>query len=350
MKKALVLIMAVLMIATLFFSCAPKDAGKPAELDTVTVVLPRDIEVLDDVHYVVAQKMGYFEQQGIEVKFEKAQGTSDMQMVSVGNGEICLPHPFVTLIGMSSDIPLIGVFQQDVINTDAFCVRADNDEINSIQDFKGKSIALGDAAWQASVAAELIAAGLSPDDVEFVIAGENRAQMVNEGQCDIVYTWEKGYQLWLAQGMDFKVITCEDNLYIPGNPLLVSQENYRNNKTLIERFLKGLSMGIHFTNCNPEAATEILLDHFPTITTDFNASLEVVKAAANIMTNDDTERYGYGYSNQERWDNCVEYSKKLGLIEKDIPYEQIMTNEFIEAANDFDHAAVEKDAKNFKMD
>ena len=205
------------------------------DLDVVTVVLPRDIEVLDDVHYVVAQEMGYFEQQGIEVKFEKATGTSDMQMVSVGNGDVCLPHPFVGLIGLTGGIPLIGVFQQDVVNTNAFCVRADNDEINSIQDFKGKTIALGDASWGAIVNAELIAAGLSPDDVEYVAAGENRAQMVNEGQCDIVYTWEKGYQLWLAQGMDFKVITCEDNLDICGNPLLVSIKNYQNNKDVIER-------------------------------------------------------------------------------------------------------------------
>lgn len=319
------------------------------ELDIVTVVLPRDIEVLDDVHYVVAQKMGYFEQQGIEVKFEKATGTSDMQMVSVGNGDICLPHPFVALIGLTGDIPLMGVFQQDVVNTNAFCVRSDNNEINSIQDFKGKTIALGDAAWGAIVNAELIAAGLSPDDVEYVVAGENRAQMVNEGQCDIVYTWEKGYQLWLAQGMDFKVITCEDNLYITGNPLLVSKDNYENNKDVIERFLRGLSMGVYFTSCNPEAATQIVLDHFPTIKTDFDASLEVIKAAVKIMTNEETEQYGYGYSNKERWENCVKYSKLIGMITEDIAYEDIMTNEFIEAANDFDHDAVKAEAEAFQL-
>lgn len=372
-KKLLALVLTMVLVISMIAGCAQPEqnadvseqteqsaasetaseqttAETNEELDVVTVVLPRDIEVLDDVHYVVAQEMGYFAQQGIEVKFEKATGTSDMQMVSVGNGDICLPHPFVALIGLTGGIPLVGVFQQDVVNTDAFCVRADNDEINSIQDFKGKTIALGDAAWGAIVNAELIAAGLSPDDVEYVVAGENRAQMVNEGQCDIVYSWEKGYQLWLAQGMDFKVITCEDNLEICGNPLLVSQDYYDNHQDVIERFLRALSMGIYFTNCNPEAATQIVLNHFPTITTDFDSSLEVIKAAVKIMTNDETEQYGYGYSNKERWENCVEYAKLVGMITEDIAYEDIMTNEFIEAANTFDHDVVKADADAYQMD
>lgn len=371
-RKMTAAIILIAMVATLFVGCAkpatdqngeapsqspaevdteePADSAQPsADLETVTIVLPRDIECLDDVHYVVAQEMGYFEQQGIEVKFEKATGTSDMTMVSAGNGDICLPANFVTLIGMTGGIPLKGVFQQDVINTDVFCVKADNDEINSIEDFKGKTVALGDASWSAIVNAELIAAGLSPDDVEYVVAGENRAQMVNEGQCDIVYSWEKGYQLWLAQGMDFKVITCKDNLDVPGNPLLVSKETYETRKDLIERFLRGLSMGIYFTSCNPEAATDIVLNHFPSITTDFDASLEVVKAAVKIMSNDQTAEFGYGYSDKQRWDTCIDYAKQIGLITEDITYEEVMTNEFIEPANTFDHDAVKADAENYQL-
>jgi NitT/TauT family transport system substrate-binding protein len=367
MKRKLIAgIVTITMVITLFSGCAKPTIGQNSEtspqsqadpgtsetsergkLDVITVVLPREIEVLDDVHYVVAQEMGYFEKQGIEVKFEKALGTSDMTMVSVGNGDICLPANFVTLIGITGGIPLIGVFQQDVFNTDAFCVRADNDEINSIEDFVGKTIALGDASWSASVNAELIAAGLSPDDVEYVVAGENRAQMVNEGKCDIVYTWEKGYQLWLAQGMDFKVITCKDNLDVPGNPLLISKDTYENKKDVIERFLRGLSMGIHFASCNPEAATDIVLKHFPSITTGFDASLEVVKAAVKIMTNEQTEEFGYGYSDKQRWETCIDFAKQLDIISTEITYEEVMTNEFIEAVNTFDHDAVKADADGY---
>lgn len=319
------------------------------KLDTVTVVLPRAIECLDDVHYVVAEEMGYFKQQGIDVQFQQASGTSDMQMIAAGKGDICLPHPFVALIGLTGGMPLKGVFQQDVINTDAFCVKADNNSINTIKDFKGKTIAVGDAAWEAIVNAELIAAGLTPSDVTYVVAGQNNAQMVSEGKCDIVYSWEKGYQLWLAQGMNFKVITCEDNLKICGNPLMVSTDTYNNKKDLITRFLRALSEGIYFTNCNPEAATRIVLKHFPTITTSFDGALTVAKAAAKIMSNDETQQYGYGYSDKERWDNCVKYSKLTGLITADISYDKIMTNEFIKDANTFDHDAVKADAVNYKQ-
>ena len=109
-------------------------------------------------------------------------------------------------------------------------------------------------------------------------------------------------------------------------------------------------MGIYFTECNPEAATQIVLKHFPSITTDFDSSLEVIKAAVKIMTNDETKQYGYGYSNKERWENCVKYAKLIGMISEDIAYEDIMTNEFIEAANTFDHDTVKADADAYQLD
>src|SRR5690625_1381809 len=62
-------------------------------LKPVKVVVPRTVEVLDDAHVWAGIKMGYFEDECLDVSIEESFGTTDVKMVSTGNAEFALPAP-----------------------------------------------------------------------------------------------------------------------------------------------------------------------------------------------------------------------------------------------------------------
>jgi NitT/TauT family transport system substrate-binding protein len=162
-------------------------------------------------------------------------------------------------------------------------------------------------------------------------------------------TWEKEYQLWDAQGIVLRYMTGQAVLDNCSNGLIVSLDTYNNNKDLITRFLRAYAKGSYFTKLNPRAATEMVLEKYPSIKVDFEAALKAIEGLVYIDNNEDTETYGYGYHNAEKWSINVEDALANGMITKNIPLDQIYTNEFVEAANQFDHADAEADAANYQL-
>ena len=368
MKKSLTTILTVFFCIAMVAACAPTPTSTPAPTtnaaapaaaatdvkapkitDTVVMVFPRSIEVLDDAHVVAADMMGYFAAEGIAVKYEQSYGTSDVKMIASGQGNVAYPSPYIQLMGHESGLPIISVYQVDVRNIFGFSVKPDSG-INSIADLKGKTISLGDAAWSSISDPLLQHAGLDPKkDVKYVVAGETRAQMVAEGKLDAVLTWEKEYQLWDAQGIVLKYLSGEKVLDNCSNSLIVSLDTYKNKKDLIVRFLRAYARGSYFTKLNPKAATEMVLEKYPSIKVEFGAALKAIEGLVYIDNNEDTAKYGYGYHNKDKWAINVADALTNGMITKDIPLDQIYTNEFVEAANQFDHKAIEADAANYKL-
>ena len=58
---------------------------------------------------------------------------------------------------------------------------------------------------------------------------------------------------------------------------------------------------------------------------------------------------GYGWFDLNGWKTYLDIISKLGQTKKLLPLENVATNDLIKEANNFDHARVERDAKNFKL-
>jgi len=318
-------------------------------LDKLTFVFPRSYELLDDAHMHVAFAMGYFEENGIDLQLETAMGVDDLKMLVSGQADVALPSSFVQIAGHEAGLPFKSVYQQDNVNIFGYCVRPDSG-ITSIADLAGKSITLGDPAWNTISDPILIAAGVDPSEVEYVTAGENRAQLVEAGQADAVLTWYKEFNLWQAQGMDLEWLAGEDVVQLEGSSLCFATDQIEAKNDIIGRFLKAYAMGSYFTYLNPAAATEITLERFPSIQVKFPDAMEAIKALVYIENGDDVDQNGYGWHNPEKWEAQMAACRAAGTLTRDdLTLDEIYTNEFVEVANDFDHARVEEDAANYEL-
>jgi NitT/TauT family transport system substrate-binding protein len=374
MKKVLYLVLACVLMLSLFAGCGKTNSNSANnnaaqqqtasesqstqangseekmtdELIPVKYVLPRGLECLDDAHVWAAIEMGYFKDEGLDVSIEQSIGTTDVKMVSFGQSQFCIPSPVSQMVAHEAGMPLISVMQCDTRQIFGICVKEDS-EIKSMSDLKGKKVVLGDASWQSLFEVFVPAAGLEFSDITYVVGGENRAQMVDVGQADAVFTWEKEYQLWQAQGLKLRYITGED--LVPGcaNSIATTRDMVKNDPELIEKFCRAYAKGIYFCKCNPEAATDIVLKKFPALNLTLDQALPAIKGLVHITNDNDTETKGYGYHNKDEWQVMKDGALLTKSITEDVPVEEYYTNEFIEAINNFDKAEVEADAAAYKV-
>jgi NitT/TauT family transport system substrate-binding protein len=211
-RKVVAILLALTLLSFAAFASGTQDTkGKAGALTPMKVIFPRSLEVLDDYYLNVALAMNYFQDEGIQISAEGALGTTDStKLVVQGFGEACLPSPPVLMTAIASELPLTMVFEQDKNYIFGFAVRKDSG-LKTIKDLKGKTISVGDAGW--TVIMDPLfkkVGGFTSKDVQVVVGGTGRAQLVAQGKADAVFTWEKEYQLWQGQGLDLAVIKGYD--------------------------------------------------------------------------------------------------------------------------------------------
>ncbi len=350
MKKVFAILL-MLVLAISLVSCGSGGSGggtSGSELIPVKYVVPRSTECLDDAHFWAAVKMGYFEQEGLDVTIEQSMGTTDVKMVTVGQAEFCVPSPGTLMMALEQGMDLISVFQCDTTQIYGICVREDSD-IKTLADMKGRTCVLGDASWQPEFDSYLPYCGLQPGDVEYVVGGENRAQMVDMGQADFVYTWEKEYQLWQAQGMKLRYISLLDAFPACANSIVCTRDFLKEHPDIIVKFCRAYAKGILFCKENPLAAADIVCKQFPSLNLTAEEALPAIEGLVNITNDKHTEQYGYGWHDEYEWQLNEDASLATDIITKDVDVTTLYTNELVEQFNDFDHDAVKKDATSYKV-
>lgn len=318
------------------------------EITTIRVVLPRARELAgEDAYLHVANELGYAEENGIRFEFESAIGSTDgTKLVTTDQAEVTVPSPFVSITARASGLGVTSVFTTLQENIFGFGVKPGSD-ITSIADLKGKKVALGDGGWTVIAAPVLASAGLSVEDVEWVVAGERRQLSVVEDEVDAVLTWEMEYQNWADQGVDVSFFGAND-VDFQANGLVVADSFLADEPELVKAIVRSAAMGAAFVTANPEAAARIASGTFEGVTPKTDQGMvAVVEALSGLMNGGDANEMGYGIHDVASWDGLVEALYQNGVIDEPFPASDLVTNEFIEYANGFDLARVQNDARDF---
>ncbi|HBY06544.1 MAG TPA: hypothetical protein DEH22_01645, partial [Chloroflexi bacterium] len=208
---------------------------------------------------VLAAELGYFEEEGVEVKYVFNESSRQQRLEFEGGGYDGITLALGSFIAVSAEAPDTRVVMLSDISTtgDAVVVRS---EIESIADLKGKSIVLGAAGYgEVVVSTMLQQAGLSGDDVIWVaMQNENEAlEMLKDGRVDAFQTWEPFVTRAVQDGAKV-IFTGAD---VPG---LIPDAVGFHERVLLERpedvkaFMRGWFRAVDYWLANPEAATRLL--------------------------------------------------------------------------------------------
>ena len=320
---------------------------------TVRWVSPRGtIEVLDDYPYWVAHKYGYFGD--IETTLEPGpmEATATIKLVDQGQADMGFPSPGVFSLGLEQGMPLTSVWHMGAFDVFDFAFPKGQKPAD-IKDIQGKTILLGSAGWQAIVDPMLAQIGVPPDSVKYAAAGNLWGQALMQGQGDVALSWEGLRAQWQGQGLEFDYLLGRNFSKFPGNSFVIRRADFEDpaKKELYAAYLRGWAMGLEYGHLNPRAATDIVLQQFPTLASTLKppVATESMMELANVFRGDFGKRQGWGWHDFAQWSLFFKTIKEIGQVTKDIAPQDVLSNDFIGPANDFDHARVKADAEGYQL-
>jgi NitT/TauT family transport system substrate-binding protein len=320
---------------------------------TVRWISPRGtLEVLDDYPFWVAKKLGYFGDLNIPIEGGPLDATATVKFVDQNKADMGYPSPGVFSLALAQGLDLVSVFQMGAVNPFDIAV-AKGSPIKTVQDLRGKTIALGSAGWQAIVDPILAEGGMDPKQIKYVEAGNSWAQALSEGKVDAALSWEGLRAQWLGQGLTFDYVMGQKFSKFSGNSFVVRRSDFedQNNKQLLTNYLKGWAMGLEFAQQSPLAATHLTMEQFPALKSQMKPEIAVrsLLELQNSFHGRWNERQKWGAHILDSWSSFLVTLKKIGQLSKTINASDVIKNDLIDAANSFDKAKVASDANGYQV-
>lgn len=321
---------------------------------TVRWVSPRGtVEVLDDYPYWVAKQFGYFGDIETTLEPGPSDATATVKLVDQGQADMGYPSPGVFSLGLAQGIPLVSVFHMGGGDVFDFAFRK-GERPASITDLEGKTVLLGSAGWQSICDPMLHAAGVDVSKVNYVAAGwPTWGTALAAGQGDAALAWEGLRAQWKGQGLDFEYFIGTDFSQLPANSFVIRKSDFEDMslRGLYTEYLRAWAMGLEFGRLNPRAATEIVMNQFPGLASQMTPAVatESMMQLAAVFAGRWSERMMWGFHLRSSWQLFFDVGREIGQIQSDINLDEVISNDLVPGANDFDRAKLESDAAGYQL-
>jgi NitT/TauT family transport system substrate-binding protein len=322
--------------------------------DTVRWVSPRGtVEVLDDYPYWVAKKFGYFGDIETTLEPGPSDATATVKLVDQGQADMGYPSPGVFSLGLAQGIPLVSVFHMGGADVFDFAFRK-GEKPDSLKALEGKTVVLGSAGWQSICDPMLLAAGVDITKIKYVEGGWPAwGTVLKQGQGDSALAWEGLRAQWKGQGLDFDYVLGRDFSKLPANSFVIRKGDFDDQakRKVYAAYLKGWAAGLEFGRQNPRAATQIVMEQFPGLSSQMTPAVatESQMQLANVFAGRWDERKKWGYHLMDSWQLFFDTAKKTGQIPEAINAPDVVKNDLVDEANSFDAGKVKADAEGFAL-
>jgi NitT/TauT family transport system substrate-binding protein len=340
------------MVAGALAGCAP---AAPKTLDKVVWVSPRGtLEVMDDFNLWSAIDQGYCKELGIDLELQPGpqDALAVTKLVGEKQADVGYPSPGVLVSSIDSGVPVIMPWEMMLGQVFNFAV-PEGSPIKSFKDLEGKTISLYAPGANTISDPLLVEAGVDPKSVNYVIGGNQWGQLVAQGKADAAIAWQGLAAQWDAQGLKLNYLRGKDFSKHPSNGYIVRKDDLKDPKKLdvLKRFFKCVAMGLDFARQNPLAAAQITYDKFPAVREQMTPQLAMdsYSELACLYYDAYNKGFGYGYSNLDGWASYLDTVYKLGQTKTLLKTEDVVTNELVQDANNFDKNRTKRDAENFKL-
>jgi NitT/TauT family transport system substrate-binding protein len=310
--------------------------------------------------FAIATKLGWFEKDGIKVDLVPLPGSTDcVKLVATKELQASLPSVEPLAIIRPQGVKAKFFYTAYQANIYGIAVPADS-PVKSITNLKGKKIGVTSMASAGVIVARALVkqAGMNPDsDVSIVVAGEaaQTAALVNSKQVDALSQFDTQYALTSNAGAKLRLLDHPEIKKFPSNGFVALEDYLKNNRKEAVALARGYAKGTVFAIANPEAAIRILWEIYPQ--TKSTGKDEATALRDDLITLEARARnWRYEQVDGKRWGDNVEanYQAYLdwlleqGIIKTKTEAKDIVTNELLGDAINFDEKALIEEAKAYK--
>lgn len=280
----------------------------------------------------VAKEKGWFEDEGLDVEFYYATASEIVKNVAVNNVTFGFPNSDPVIMGKSNDIPvkIIHSTYQEGLGSIIF---KKNSNITSPSDLKGKTIAITSYGSPNFIQLQVILeeVGLSLNDISIKIIGTGAiVNSLASDQVDAIsFSMLRKYDLE-EQGVDVDEFRSENYMPTQGNVLITSDELLQQHPEIPKKFTNALNKSLEYLiNGHLEEGIQIAVDKYAPTAKGNEKNIKIVmenEFIPNLWQSSDTNEFGFGYSNPERYNKYIELLSDYELIEKSYNANELIEN------------------------
>jgi NitT/TauT family transport system substrate-binding protein len=295
-------------------------------------------------YYYVADALGFYEEEGIEVEFVNAQ-VAVQQALLAGRLDVS---------GTGLDyIPQAPTFDDPpkwYMNVDKYLwvmVTLADSEFQTAQDLQGGKIGINEPHDTLDAEFLMGAAGVPQGEYELIPVGQDRAALValERGEIDAFVTAGAVSVAALKDFTDSELRVIEnpvaEDYYNTGNMVTVDQ--LENERDVAVRFGRAVAKGMIWTWENPQTTGELVYEMIP------ESAESAEQAVALVEAGNEANRASYedrGRMELDIYQDMVDTHAELGLIDESYDANILFTNDLIDDIWDFDVEAEIEAARN----
>jgi len=278
---------------------------------------------------IVAQKMGYFADEGLVVEIVQPGPTLSIQLAVSGQCEFAVSMQEYVTMARAQDVPVVSLAAVFPHNTSGFAAPTELG-VEKPADFEN----LRYGGWGSDLEGVMIRTVMDVHGGDF-----NTVEMFNLGMLDFVTAIEREFAdfFWIfygwqgihaqLQGIDFVYIPLTElsdvlDCYTP--VIVTSEAMIADQPDVVERFMRALARGYVYAALQPESAATLLLSYAPELDAD------LVRASQMWLSGQaETDLGHWGVQNPDTWERFATWSFDNNLIEKSIDSSAAFTNDFL---------------------
>lgn len=325
MKKWFFILLAALLTLV---GCSDKDDKQAADkLKKVSVVLDWTPNTNHTGLYV-AKKLGYFEEQGLDVDIIMPGEAGADQLVASGKADFGVSYQEGITQARVQDVPLVSIAAIIQHNTSGFASIASK-SITSPKDFEGKTY----GGWGAPLEQAVLQSLMQKEKADI-----NKLDIVNAGDLDFFTMMEKDidfawiYYAWTGieaelRGEKINMLYLTDysdqlDYYTP--VLATNEKMIQDNPNVVKAFVAAASKGYEYAIENPSEATDILIEAAP----DLDKAL-VQKSQEWLADKYQDDAKQWGEQKLSVWENYAKWMSSNQVLEGEFDAKKAFTNDFL---------------------
>ena len=334
---------------TFAFSPAPAVADD----DTLTLIGSDFPPNVSDVEDIVAERAGYFKQEHVNViKTFAPNAAACFAGASTGKGDICISSVEPAILGYQRGVRIKFFLNRHPIFDYTLAVLKDS-PIKTLADFKGMNLGEVSAGDPAEVQANLTlaGAGLHRTDYSFtpIGAGPQALTALTTHKVDGVAfpMQELAMDTAAFPNITFRQFVNPQLIDVPNSGFGATQATLDAKGDALKRYSRAMVKAFIFVRVNPQAAARMFLDG-----TNQRATPELlatvtrqIESLQPLFPAYDLSNKRIGYLPVRGMELYCRDFVDYGLTPALVPAASLITNEFVDFANNFDRKAVIAAAK-----
>lgn len=322
-----------------------------AQAETISIAYPCSPCFATTYPFQLAEELGYFEEEGLDVSTEAADGsTGAVQQVVAGNVDAGLAAASAYLSAAAAGQDVRALYTTQYRNIFTLAVPADSG-IDSVEDLEGRTIGVSELAGGEVplIRGVLREAGVGADQYQIVPAGEGAAltaDALRRGRVDAYSSNLYDVGAVRNAGVELETILPEVAETFPGNSVVTTAEILDEKREAFEGLLRAISKAVAFVEENPDEAFDMLAELSPEefeerqlAMTNWEVVLDFLQPRPEEIQ-DEPHGTPFMPGLQAYHDFLLEGEEEEGALPGPVDLDTVIETGLLEAASDFDREEI----------